>query len=181
MASRESSGEESPAERFKGVWEGAFPGGSSGPYNSQVPPKNQSFATGATRSADAHKIDYEGHLSPEALHYFGEYMHTHRIQRDRQTRASDNWQAGIPLHKYMKSLLRHTFDLWRAWRGSVTHNPDTGAPQTLGELCSAILFNVQGMLHELIQHDGITEHTSLRPDLRREIEAGRMPFVGKGR
>lgn len=129
----------------------------------------QEFATGATRSADDHKIDLEGHLSPQALLYFGAYMHAHRVQRDGKVRESDNWQQGIPLHKYLKSLLRHTFDLWRAWRGSVTIDPDSGKVQVIGDLLAAIIFNAQGMLHELIQHGG-TERTYVTPELRREIE-----------
>lgn len=134
-------------------------------------PKQQEFATGATRSADDHKIDFEGHISPEALHFFGEYMHTQRIQRDGKTRASDNWQEGIPLHKYVKSLMRHSFDLWRAWRGTVTHNPDTGQQQTMGNLCAAILFNVQGLLHELIAQR-MTSWTHLSKEQRQRIEQG---------
>ena len=138
-------------------------------------PNVQQFATGATRGKDDCKIDFEGHLSPEALHYYGLYMHSHRIQVDGTPRASDNWQQGIPLHKYMKSLLRHIFDLWRAWRGTVTHNPETGEPQTLGMLCAAILFNVQGFLHELLQVNGAAEKTFVTKDMRRDIEHGGHP------
>lgn len=131
----------------------------------------QEFGTGATRSADDHKIDFEGHLSPEALHYFGQYMHLHRTQCDGAIRASDNWQEGIPIHKYMKSLIRHTFDLWRAWRGRSTYNPDSGEMQTLGDLAAAILFNVQGLLHELIEQD-IAGDTHVTKEARQQIERG---------
>jgi hypothetical protein len=131
----------------------------------------QAFTTGATRSADDHKIDFEGHLHPDVLHYFGEYMHRHRIQRDGKMRASDNWQEGIPLHKYMKSLQRHNLDLARAWRGTVTTNPDNGQVQSLGDLLCAMLFNVQGMLFELMNRD-MQEDASIEKDERKWIEAG---------
>ena len=136
--------------------------------------KNQIFVTGATRSADDYKIDFEGHISPEVLHYFGQYMHEHRVQVDGNIRASDNWTEGIPMHKYLKSLLRHTFDLWRAWRGTETYNPDTGKPQTIGSLGAAILFNVQGMLFELLK-SGLENNTVISKGTRQAIERGEKP------
>ncbi len=113
----------------------------------------QHFETGATRNTDSHKYDYEGFLSPDVLFTFGAYMHEHRKQRDGSLRDSDNWQKGIPLAKYMKSLLRHTFDLWRLHRGGVVLDPDTGLPATREDLCCAILFNVQGYLSRLLKGD----------------------------
>ena len=109
----------------------------------------QGFTTGATRSTDADKIDYEGHLHPDVLAVFGEYMHAHRIQRDGRTRASDNWQEGIPVYRYVKSLIRHTFEFWRMWRGTTVRNPDNGAYFTFRDVLSAILFNVMGIIYEL--------------------------------
>lgn len=131
----------------------------------------QAFGSGATRSADTHKIDFEGHLSPEALHYFGDYMNRHRFQRDGTLRDSDNWQKGIPLHKYMKSLLRHTFELWRVWRGREVTDPDSldGKPFIIGDLLAAIIFNAQGMLHELIEAHS-THHTFVTKEFRLMIE-----------
>lgn len=134
---------------------------------------NQQFATGATRSGDAHKIDYEGHISPIVLRIFGEYMHAHRVQADGKVRASDNWQAGIPLHKYLKSQQRHSLDYHTAWRGTVTISPDTGKPQTLGELACAELFNVMGKILEL-HRAGMLELTSVPDGLRTAIEEGRF-------
>lgn len=106
------------------------------------------FDTGATRDTDAGKIDFDGFLSPYALKAFGEYMDRHRHQADGQVRDSDNWQRGIPLDAYMKSMWRHFFDVWSEHRGVST-------PAGLKENLCALKFNVDGMLHELVkaEHD----------------------------
>jgi len=111
----------------------------------------QGFVGGATRSADTHKPDFEGFLSPRVLIAYGDYMHAHRRQRDGQLRDSDNWQKGIPRDKYMKSLVRHTFDLWLMHRGGRPINPDTDRPFTRKELMSAIMFNIMGYFHETLK------------------------------
>ena len=104
----------------------------------------RTFSTGATRDDEGEKLDYEGFLHPEVLHVYAEYMHEHRRQGDGAMRAGDNWQKGIPPAEYMRSLIRHTVDLWRAWRrGGV-----------MVELCCAILFNTMGLLHELLVAGG---------------------------
>jgi hypothetical protein len=79
----------------------------------------RTFESGATRDTGMSKPDYEGFLSPEVLVAFGEYMLSHQRQSDGSLRESDNWQKGIPLNVYMKSLFRHVVDLWRMHR-----NPD---------------------------------------------------------
>jgi len=61
------------------------------------------FDSGATRSNDDNKPDYEGFLSPLVIRRFGEYMVKHQIQEDGKKRASDNWQKGIPKDQYIKS------------------------------------------------------------------------------
>lgn len=106
----------------------------------------RTFETGATRDADDSKYDFEGFLSPLVLERFAEYMHKHRKQKDGSMRASDNWQKGIPLDAYMKSGFRHFRDWWRAHRGY----PTTTGDGLEDELC-AILFNVQGYLHEYLK------------------------------
>jgi len=138
------------------------------------------FSTGASRSTDADKIDYEGHINPEVLAIFGEYMHAHRVQRDGRIRGSDNWQRGIPVYRYVKSLIRHTFEFWRMWRGHAAFNPDAhGRVFTLKEVLSAILFNVMGIIYELerrdqavhnddISLDKVMVPTSVREALERE-------------
>lgn len=102
------------------------------------------FKTGATRNIDTDKLDFEGFLSPLALEEFAQYMHKNRIQADGNVRDSDNWQKGIPLDSYMKSMYRHFFDVWKCHRGLSTHD------DMITNL-SALMFNVQGYLHELIK------------------------------
>lgn len=103
------------------------------------------FTTGATRNLDTDKIDFEGFLSPLALEEFAKYMHTHRMQADGKLRDSDNWQKGIPMEAYMKSMYRHFFDTWKSYRGLET--PE----EQITNLCG-LMFNVQGMLHELLKN-----------------------------
>ena len=114
-------------------------------------PKIRTFETGATRNLDHNKIDYEGFLSPQALHAFGEYMHGKRIQADGTMRDSDNWAKGIPIDSYMKSMWRHLMDVWMIHRGLEPAQPETGKPVDKVEALCALLFNVQGMLHETLK------------------------------
>jgi len=108
------------------------------------------FDSGATRNRDEGKPDFEGYRSPLVMHRFGQYMTKHRVQADGKVRDSDNWQKGIPIPQYMKSLLRHVEEL---------HLLHDGYPELIDEeeyldiesvLC-AILFNAQGYLHELLK------------------------------
>jgi hypothetical protein len=103
------------------------------------------FETGATRDSDDGKLDYEGFLSALALERFARYMHKHRFQADGKLRSADNWQKGIPLDAYMKSLWRHFMDLWRSHRGYSAVEPD------IEEVLCALMFNVQGYLHEVLR------------------------------
>lgn len=105
------------------------------------------FGTGATRNSDTGKYDYEGFLSPLVLERFAEYMTKHRVQADGQTRASDNWQKGIPLDAYIKSGYRHFLDWWRQHRG-------LKGDDTLEESICALMFNAQGYLHETLKQRG---------------------------
>ncbi len=120
--------------------------GIQNPTNSDK--KVREFKTGATRNLDNNKLDFEGFLSPVAIEAFANYMHSHRLQKDGTCRDSDNWQKGIPKEVYMKSLWRHFFDFWKMHRGLQAINPDTNKPFTKEELLCAIMFNVQGYLHE---------------------------------
>jgi hypothetical protein len=101
----------------------------------------RTFDSGATRDDDTTKPDYEGFLSPLVIERFGEYMTKHRKQADGNLRDSDNWQKGIPLDQYVKSMWRHFFDVWK-WHRNGGANPE--------ELC-ALLFNVMGYLHETLK------------------------------
>ena len=103
------------------------------------------FDTGATRDDDAGKWDYEGFISPLVWRRFAAYMHKHRVQSDGELRASDNWQKGIPPEQYMKSLFRHFMDVWS------NHRAGFYATDDMEEALCALLFNVQGYLHQLLK------------------------------
>jgi hypothetical protein len=103
----------------------------------------RTFDSGATRDNDARKIDFEGFLSPLVLERFGRYMRKHRRQADGGLRDSDNWQKGIPRDAYMKSAFRHFMAWWMAHRGW-----KRATANDLEDLLCAVLFNVQGYLHE---------------------------------
>jgi hypothetical protein len=108
-------------------------------------PVVRTFSSGATRDNDTDKYDYEGFLSPYVIRRFGEYMHKHRQQNDGNLRDSDNWQKGIPLDQYMKSTWRHFQEWWGVHRGL---SPEEELEDTL----CAMLFNVQGYLHEILKN-----------------------------
>jgi len=106
------------------------------------------FPTGATRSAEGDKLDYEGFLSPFVLERYCQYLHKHRIQADGQTRTADNWQKGMPRARYFKSALRHTMAAWKYWR-STTLDPSFVGDKFTDMVCAA-LFNWMGLLHEIL-------------------------------
>ena len=110
----------------------------------------RTFLSGATRDSDVNKLDFEGFLSPLALQAFAEYMHENRVQSDGKVRASDNWQKGIPLDAYMKSMWRHFFAVWSTYRGVHDEEMWEWGDVQITNLC-ALLFNVQGMLHEMVK------------------------------
>jgi hypothetical protein len=113
----------------------------------------RTFGTGATRDLDANKLDFEGFLSPLVLERYAEHMHKARRMPDGSMRDSDNWQLGIPLGVYIKSLWRHFFAVWKLWRGLEVTEVVNGVRITKDletELC-ALLFNASGMLHETIK------------------------------
>lgn len=102
------------------------------------------FDSGATRDSDDGKLDYEGFLHPLVLQAFAEYMHKNRIQSDGSLRDSDNWQKGIPQDAYMKSLLRHVFEVWICHR--------VGGGNEKEALC-ATMFNTMGKLLAIIMDE----------------------------
>jgi hypothetical protein len=112
------------------------------------------FESGATRDSDAGKLDFEGFLSPQVLWAFAEYMHKNRFMADGTVRGSDNWQGGMPLEVYMKSLVRHFMDLWLMHRGHKVVRPETGEEATLADTLGGIFFNLQGYWLETIRKDG---------------------------
>lgn len=119
----------------------------------QTPQGVREFGTGATRDLDANKLDFEGFLSPLVLERYAEHMHKARRMPDGSMRESDNWQLGIPLVVYMKSLFRHFFSVWKLHRGLPVTEVVRGETITKDletELC-AVLFNTSGMLHEVLK------------------------------
>jgi hypothetical protein len=107
------------------------------------------FDTGATRSADAGRYDPEGFLSPLSIERYCQYMGKNQIQADGSVRTSDNWQKGLPIPSYMKGMWRHFLHLWTRHRGYPVQD-EKAAADIEEDLC-ALLFNVQGMLHEVVK------------------------------
>ena len=111
----------------------------------------RTFNSGATRDSDDSKMDYEGFLSPFSVVRYAEYMHGHRKQSDGKTRSSDNWQKGIPLDAYMKSLWRHLVEVWvlhRLGPEGLLYGGDD-----IEEALCAVIFNASGYLHEILKGD----------------------------
>lgn len=115
----------------------------------QVPPPPgaavRAFTTGATRNSVKGRIDPEAFLSPAVLLRYCEYMNRNRQQPDGTERAGDNWQKGIPVEEYRKSIQRHNLELW-----AMTRDKDYKHPEGKGieDVLCALMFNVMGMLHE---------------------------------
>ena len=99
------------------------------------------FDSGATRDTEEGKLDYSGFLSPVVLERFAQYMHKHRVRGDGSVRDADDWKKGMPDDVYLKSLLRHVMDVWKAILEEGTPNED------IEEALCAVIFNAQGILH----------------------------------
>lgn len=121
-------------------------------------PGMRTFDTGATRNVEVDP-DYHGFLSPLALHAYGEYMHRHRLQADGTMRDSDNWQKGIPNDAFVRSLVRHVHDIQLVLDGygELARQDDRDDNVLLAHL-SAALFNVQGLLHNVMLEVLAEEH-----------------------
>jgi hypothetical protein len=102
------------------------------------------FSTGANRNPDTGKPRYAGFLSPLVIRRFGEYMHSHRALADGTLREADNWKKGIPPREYLESAFRHFMAVWLL---AEEHT----AQETYEEALCALLFNVQGLLHEVLK------------------------------
>lgn len=131
----------------------------------------RNFPTGATRDTDLNKIDYWGFISPKAMRSFGEYMMKHQKQADGRMRDSDNWKRGIPMDAYLRSMFRHMMDLKAILDTASIDRLEGYAPDAAIELMNAILFNVQGWLHEAIK---VKENSPTK------APAAGDPFFGKG-
>lgn len=118
----------------------------------------RTFESGATRSSEEGKLDYEGFLSPIVLERYGRYMNKHSIQADGQYRPSDNWTKGIPRRSYTKSLFRHFVDVWALSRKFLS----AAVEQDLEEALCATIFNAMGLLHEVLLGRDAGENTSTK-------------------
>lgn len=140
------------------------------------------FETGATRDSEDGKHDPEGFFSPLAMEAFMEYMTSHRVQADGSVRDSDNWQKGMSLIVYMKSMWRHFFDVWKLHRGIPVYDKKTGRAITPREALCALLFNVQGYLHETVKAETPPNMKSLYDQYDQQQagmqQAKREKFVG---
>jgi len=116
--------------------------------------KIRKFETGATRDVDDGKLDYDGFLSEHALTAYAEYMNIHRVQPDGEVRSSDNWKKGMPKEQYMKSAWRHFMDMWRSFKGITVTDSKTGSEISTKEAACGVLFNVQGLIHEITKEQG---------------------------
>lgn len=117
-----------------------------GPHGAAV----RAFTSGATRDTEGGKFDYEGFLSPSVLVRYAEFMHKNRVQKNGELRDSDNWQKGIPLDVYMKSLFRHFMEVW------LLHRDGEDSPieeDELQEALCALMFNAMGYLHETLKEE----------------------------
>jgi len=101
------------------------------------------FETGAYRSSDENKLDFEACLSPLVLKAYAEYIRKHR-KTQKGDRADDNWQKGMTKDSYMKGGFRHFMDWWLEHRGH------EGRDGIIDGLCG-LMFNVQGYLYELLK------------------------------
>lgn len=113
----------------------------------------RTFETGATRDDADDKPDYAGFLCPLVVERYGAYMHSHRKQADGKLRASDNWKKGMTIAVYFSSLCRHHLDLWKLILGFkvVKMEHGVGHEVDIEEACCAIMFNVMGILHEVLK------------------------------
>lgn len=109
------------------------------------------FETGANRTSDNGKIDYEGHISPLVTRRYGQYMHNHRFVSETDIRDSDNWQKGIPIKNYVKSLCRHTEDVKIIFDGYKAFDA-SGKEVNLEDALCAIIFNASGHLFEILKN-----------------------------
>ncbi len=126
----------------------------------------RTFESGATRDSDITKLDYEAFLSPLVLKRYAEYLNKHRVQADGKLRDSDNWQQGIPLKVYMKSMWRHFMDMWAAHRCIMEGGGCT--PDHQEEAICAVIFNASGYLHELLKEK--SEPQKPQPETILEVE-----------
>jgi len=109
--------------------------------------------TGATRDTLDGKKEYFKFFSVPVLHAYAEYMHKKRFQNDGTLRDSDNWQKGMPRDWYADSMGRHFMDIMLHHQGY----PEM-AEEDLRTALTALLFNVQAYLHEVLIGRSVKEN-----------------------
>jgi hypothetical protein len=120
-------------------------------YSDMRTAKIRTFASGATRSSAEGKPEYAGYLSPQVILAFGAYMYKHQLQPDGQLRSSRNWQKGIDRESYMQSMFRHFVEVWNLYEATKDGTLTDVGVDTIVDSLMALMFNVQGMAHELIK------------------------------
>jgi hypothetical protein len=114
------------------------------------------FSTGATRDVEEGKIDPEAFLDPLTLGAYFDFMNRHRTQKDGDVRDGDNWQNGFTRKAIMKSLWRHSYDVWLMHRGHAPHSKDaleiykTDSKAAMLEALCGVLFNAFAYMREII-------------------------------
>jgi len=111
----------------------------------------RTFTSGATRDTAEGKPSYIKALSPIVLQGYVEYIGRHRTQSDGSVRDWDNWKQGIPQDVYLDGLGRHEMAVWLLCHGFPAS--DNHGPVTLKDSLYGIIFNAQGMLHEILKKE----------------------------
>ena len=109
----------------------------------------RTFDSGANRNSDEGKLDYEAFLSPLVLKKYAEYLHKHRYLEDGTLRDGDNWQKGMPLSSYMKSMWRHFMDVWGFHRSLEDYKDCDKCNDDQEDALCGVIFNAMGYLHEI--------------------------------
>jgi len=117
------------------------------------------FETGASRDTLTGKLSYIKALSPIVLRRYVEYIGIHRTLPDGSLRDWDNWKKGIPQEVYLDGLARHFMSVWLILHGFPAR--DNHGTVTLSDALCGIIFNSQGMLHEVIMEQ---EHGLEKPE-----------------
>lgn len=111
----------------------------------------RTFETGATRDSNDTKLAYTGFFSPLVLNRRAHYMHAHRVQADGNVREANNWKKGMSPEVYLESMFRHVMDLWILQEGGSFIDVNTDEGFQVEEALCAIMFNAEGMLHEILK------------------------------
>jgi hypothetical protein len=98
--------------------------------------KKTKFKSGAVRDTQEGKPNLLESLSPFAIWRYGQYM-----AKASKKYGLNNWAKGIPIESYLASAERHLIKLKMQLKYG--HDEEPGVDHA-----AALLFNVQGLLHE---------------------------------